>query len=84
VAALQQKWMGNSSPTMDQGLEANDFSAAVDLTQLSAFLNEMRLLPIRIPEMLALAAAAGIPSLVVVATIVPVAELLNKIASLLF
>jgi hypothetical protein len=34
--------------------------------------------------MLALAAAAGIPSLVVVATIVPVAELLNKIASLLF
>jgi len=84
VAALQQKWMGNSSPTMDEGLEANDFSAAVDLTQLSAFLNEMRLLPIRIPEMLALAAAAGIPSLVVVATIVPVAELLNKIASLLF
>jgi hypothetical protein len=74
---LEQRWLGAGS-SVDQGaLSAPDFSATTDLYSIAANVRSMRLVPLDVVAILGLLAAALLPFLPLLLTVVPVSEIVR-------
>lgn len=80
--AFEEKWLSSGSGGRDL-LGSADVSSAADLVPLAAAPYEMRTLPISWPMVFGLILTAGAPMLAVLATQMPLSELLTLITSVL-
>ena len=76
------RWLGSPSIVSDQALAAPDFSATTDLYSITANAYNMRLVPLRIVQVVPLVIAALLPFVPVVLVALPINEILSYAAKL--
>lgn len=82
VREFERKWMGASMPTDERLLGSADISSLADMAGSSDVVREMRPVPFDLRALLQLVVVAAAPFLPLVLTVIPLAELLQRVVGM--
>ena len=81
---FEQRWLRPDNTTSENALTAPDFSATTDLYSITANVHEMRLVPVRMMQLLTLLVVALLPFVPALLMTLPLQEFLKYLAKLVF
>lgn len=80
---FEERWIQPGRPLDDRALSATDFSATTDLYSIAGNVSQMRVVPVGLRELMPLVIATLFPFAPLILILVPVDEVLKRLAALL-
>jgi hypothetical protein len=80
--AFHQKWVGRTGPSEEALLGSGDIQSLADLGNSFEVIRKMRMLPVEPSDFIAMALPGLIPALPLLATVMPLGEILSRLVKL--